>query len=326
MITRRKIVLRDAAPIGGIDVGEDYLDLALLSGDRSALSYHRVALVGLRRPIAVSLAARIADAAPALRRGALALVDSPRAPRDADCARGQLTARANPPSSRRIDSALRELLRRSVDRAMRLSMFPTPPIEYFARCIESPGCKPHLRAIGEELLASVFRAPAIRRGSEAASRIRGGLLFTRFMLVGFAVFPALEELGLRAFECYPDLQFRLWQPGSRAQLPSKRFRARALAVRTDICARLARAAGTRKFELPATLDQADAAVLALSAAAGAARGSLIEIRCAAEGRFAVALAANEAHRGALDKLRMGRLQRGCHGAPAGVNEAGQGFC
>src|SRR5277367_2290973 len=73
LITRRKIILRNSAPIAGLDVGEDYLDLAVLSGDRAALSYHRITLAGLRSPVSASLAARIADAAPALRGGALAL-------------------------------------------------------------------------------------------------------------------------------------------------------------------------------------------------------------------------------------------------------------
>ena len=42
------------------------------------------------------------------------------------------------------------------------------------------------------------------------------------------------------------------------------------------------------IEAPTTLDEADAAVLAMSAAASASTDSLIELHCAAEGRFAVA--------------------------------------
>ncbi len=87
------------------------------------------------------------------------------------------------------------------------------------------------------------------------------------MLAGFAVFPALERLGVGAFEAYPDLQMRLWSDGG--ELPPKRNRAEAIRVRRRICARLARIVGVRPFEAPRTLDQADAAVLALSAAASA---------------------------------------------------------
>ncbi len=165
---------------------------------------------------------------------------------------------------------------------MALSMFPTPRAEYFIRCAHSPGCKPHLRAIAEELL-DCARGAAIDFGP-----VSGGALFTRFMLAGFALFPALEKLGIRAWECFPDLQFRLCSNGA-APAP-KRSRTEAIRGRRAICARLARSAGVRNFEPPRTLDQADAAVLALSAAAGLSTGAVFELYHSQEGRFALALA------------------------------------
>jgi hypothetical protein len=49
--------------------------------------------------------------------------------------------------------------------------------------------------------------------------------------------------------------------------------------------------GVTSYHPPTTLDEADAAVLALSAAASAAIGSLFELHCSPEGRFAVAFEA-----------------------------------
>jgi len=162
-------------------------------------------------------------------------------------------------------------------------MFPTPRAEYFAGCIANSTCKPHLRAIGEELLASVIKV----RSRKTDGPIPGGT-FTRFMLAGFGVFPALEELGVCVCEAYPDLMMRLWSEGEL--LPPKKLRGEALRVRASICARLARIVGVREFRIPTTLDEADAAVLALSAAASSIAGALIELHCPAEGRFAVAFA------------------------------------
>jgi hypothetical protein len=279
------IVIASRAPILGVDVGEDYLDLAMLAADRTSLAYHRVPLDGIRRPVAESIAHRIAAAVGLDLRGSVALVDSPRAPRDVDCSRGKMVQRMEPPQARVIDASLRALLRSTFNGTMRpLSMFPPPPASYFAECVANTGCKPHLRAIAEELLASVIDIPrATRTGS-----IAGGT-FTRFMLAGFAVFPALEQLGIRAFESYPDLQMRLWSDA--VQLPPKRLRGEALRVRRNICAQLAAIIKVTNFEAPKTLDEADAAVLALSAAASASTESLIELHCRPEGRFAVAFKA-----------------------------------
>ncbi len=283
--TQRKIIVAKSAPILGVDVGEDFLDLAMLSAGRATLSHHRVALVGIGKPVVESLARRIADAAGENLRGALALVDSPRSPRDVDCSGKRMLMRIEAPSARVIDAALRQLLRARFNGAMRpLAMFPTPLASYFAACAAMHGCKPHLRAIAEEILASAIPIP---RATQTKSIVGG--TFTRFMLAGFAVFPALERLGARAFEAYPDLQMRLWSDG--AQLPPKRSRAEALRVRTNICAALAGILGMTNYDTPTTLDEADAAVLALSAAASASAQSLIELRCEAEGRFAVAFKA-----------------------------------
>jgi hypothetical protein len=280
--TQNRIEIASGAPILGIDVGEDYLDLALLSADRATLSYHRVPMTGITSPVVDAMTQGIAGAVGLDTRGAIALVDSPRTPRDVDCSGGKMIRRMEVPRVRVIDTALRELLRTRFNGTMRpLSMFPTPLVEYFAGCIASPICKPHLRAIGEELLAAAIRFPAV----SSNGAIAGGT-FTRFMLAGFAVFPALERLGLRTFEAYPDLQMRLWSDG--VQIPPKGRRGEALGVRRNICANLAAVLGITTFQAPKTLDEADAAVLVLSAAVSAATGSLVELYCPAEGRFAVA--------------------------------------
>lgn len=108
----------------------------------------------------------------------------------------------------------------------------------------------------------------------------------RFMLAGFAAHAALAIRQVRAFECYPDMEFRLWS--GCARLASKARRNEALAVRRTICAKLARIAGVSLREMPRTLDQADAAVLALSAAAATKRGAIVELDNQAEGKFLVA--------------------------------------
>jgi hypothetical protein len=280
--TLRKIVIAEAA-ILGVDVGEDYLDLAMLAADRASLSYHRLPLEGIASTVAESLARRIAGAIGRDLGGAVALVDSPRAPRDIDCSRARMVRRMDAPRARVIDTSLRELLRSRFHGMMRpLSMFPTPLANYFAGCIARSDCKPHLRAIATDLLASVITSSR----ASTAGALAGGT-FTRFMLAGFAVFPALEQLGIRALEAYPDLQMRLWCDGV-VELPSKRLRIEALRVRQQICVRLAAIVKVANFEMPKTLDEADAAVLALSAGASADTESLIELHCRPEGRFAIA--------------------------------------
>ncbi len=193
-----------------------------------------------------------------------------------------MKARVPAPSRRIIDGALRRLFARLGKG--RLSMYPTPKVEYFVRCVRARGCKPHLRTLSRELLG---RFVEISSANMKHPTINSGALFTRFMIVGFAVHAALEMLGVRAFECYPDMEFRLWS--GRVTLASKARRREALAVRRTICSRLARTAGISLGRAPLTLDEADATVLALGAVSAAKRGSLVELGNRAEGRFLVAL-------------------------------------
>ncbi len=280
--TQNRIEIASGAPILGIDVGEDYLDLALLSADRATLSYHRVPMTGITSPVVDAMTQGIAGAVGLDTRGAIALVDSPRTPRDVDCSGGKMIRRMEVPRVRVIDTALRELLRTRFNGTMRpLSMFPTPLGEYFAGCIASPICKTASARDRRRIARGRHPVP----GRVEQRRHRGGT-FTRFMLAGFAVFPALERLGLRTFEAYPDLQMRLWSDG--VQIPPKGRRGEALGVRRNICANLAAVLGIPTFQAPKTLDEVDAAVLALSAAVSAATGSLVELYCPVEGRFAVA--------------------------------------
>src|ERR1700737_3956432 len=83
---RRLSVGRDTT-IAGIDVGEDFLALAILVSEKSELRLARIALRGISgdAPGALAqLAARIIDVAPELAVPAIALVDSPRWPCDLD--------------------------------------------------------------------------------------------------------------------------------------------------------------------------------------------------------------------------------------------------
>jgi hypothetical protein len=238
--------------------------------------------------------AAIADAIratiPALACNAVALIDSPRFPRDLDGASGSQIRPA--PRGRAIDAALRMLVvtLNAADRApaLRLAMFPTPPLEYFESCAADPACKPHLRAIAAAILGRA--GPANRR---RRSRLTAGRLFTRFMLAGFATYPALEVLGARAFESYPYLAFTLWRSAGETLAP-KGQRGPALAARRRILARLAGAIGIAAMPEPQTLDQSDAAALAITAALGARRGALLAAGAPAEGHFIVALDRNDA--------------------------------
>jgi hypothetical protein len=222
------------------------------------------------------------------------MVDSPRWPCDLDWSKSMPMARVGQVRGRLLDANLRALIGHvagngRADAALRrLSMFPTPRFEYFARCAASPACKPHLRALARELFAEVFD------GYDGGEAPRGGAIFTRFMLSGFGAYRALERIGAAAYECYPDLQFRLWAHGT--ELPPKGDHRNALAVRKRINARIARALGLRGAARIATMDQADAAILALSAAAALRFGMVAVIEEPAEGHFAVALGAARASR------------------------------
>ncbi len=164
-------------------------------------------------------------------------------------------------------------------------MYPTPKVGYFVRCVRARGRKPHLRTLGRELLGRFVEVSSANMKHSTISS--GGALFTRFMLAGFAIHAALGMLGVRAFECYPDMEFRLWSGG--VEIAPKARRREALAVRRRICSRLARIVGISLARAPLTLDEADAAVLALATVAAAKRGSLVELNNRAEGRFLLAL-------------------------------------
>jgi len=166
--------------------------------------------------------------------------------------------------------------------AIQLSMFPTPEFEYFKQCAIASACKPHLRSAYRQLFENGANLPASDRINSSA-RVPGGN-FTRFMLAGFLTFRAWQELGVQTLEAYPDLEYRL---SSRNALPPKRDRKAAMAERISITRRLRESLGIGLTSLPATLDQADAEVLALSAAIAAQQGSLAALEHPAEGRFLI---------------------------------------
>ena len=109
------------------------------------------------------------------------------------------------------------------------------------------------------------------------------------MLAGFATYCALERLGVPAFEAYPDLQFRLWREGR--PLASKSAGRAAFTDRLEIITALAAALELVGAGAIRTLDQADAAILALSARTALERGAIGLIEEAEEGCFALPLQA-----------------------------------
>jgi len=278
----------------GIDVGEDFLDLAIVNPRARSLRFARVALTGLSGQVSAALAGRIIEAAPELDAHTVAMVDSPRWPCDLDWSRfeqtGELRYREPSPRGRELDQSLRQIHRELIApqangaRSRGLSMFPTPRAAHFLRWMNDVRCKPHLRAIALELFG------ASRCDSDAPA---AGGTFTRFMLAGFATYRALGLLGVSAFEAYPDLQLRLSSPATR--LPPKRS-AGARDVRCRIVAALATRLKIRDAPRPATLDDADAAALALAAADAARRGALCVMSNACEGRFLLALDARQSRR------------------------------
>jgi len=254
---RKRVVpfrIRARQPIAGIDVGEDFLDLAILDEARS-IRLCRVEISSCEKNPIAEIAKRIAATAPELGRGAIALVDSPRTPRFAES--------RSDSRERDLDSMLRDTVTR-LNRArgendqVKLAMFPTPPPEYFLRCAADSRCKPHLAAIAREIVGEAKRYHG-RNGGR-------GWLFTRFMLAGFAVHSALELLGVRSVEAYPYLAFTLWKTADEA-LPPKSKSRDALMARRKIIERLAH---TARLEVPPTrtLDEVDATVLAITAAIG----------------------------------------------------------
>ncbi len=265
----------------GIDVGEDFLDLAVLRTRTMTVEHHRIALRGIEAAPLETLRERLRACCPDVGPRWLALIDSPRWPLDLDCSKPAVVLRDPLPAGRLLDRALRQILRASpAHSAMRLSMFPTPRLDYFTRCARRPTCKPHLRAAYLHLFQPADRSANPDSSSESAWAEGGN--FTRFMLAGFLAFQGFHSLGAQTLEAYPELQFRL-SAGDR--LLPKRAGGPALAQRVAINRKLRRVIGIKRSPLPASLDQADAEILILSAALAARRGSLSTLEHPAEGRF-----------------------------------------
>lgn len=267
----------------GVDVGEDFLDLAELRIASHTVRHHRIALRGIEANPLVILCERLTACCPDCGPRWLALIDSPRWPRDLDCSSSAIVARDPVPPGRILDQALRALLRESGRHsAIQLSMFPTPDFAYFQNCANAPACKPHLRAVYRQL----FVNGTVSRPSDSAklpARPAGGN-FTRFMLAGFLTFRAWQALGVQVLEAYPDLQYRLSSP--KAPAP-KRVGKVAVEERIAITRHLRQSLGIETASPPATLDQADAEILALTAAIAANEGSLAALEHPAEGRFLI---------------------------------------
>jgi hypothetical protein len=291
-----------------VDVGEDYLDIATLAPDDRRLSLARVDLRQIapqtpRRTYSnpdtlSSLRAMLADVVPELCR-TIWLVDSPRWPRDLDWTQPGAAARPDSPPGRELDASLRALLAtlRNADpdsTLAPLSMFPTPPMRYFGAHLNAATCKPHLRPFGKALFGE-----ALNREYGAPS----GGIFTRFMIAGFATYRALEGAGGEVYECYPDLQFRLWCRGRRlVSKNSATGRAAALASRIHVLSALARQLGVRGLRQIHRMDEADASILSLSAAAARQCGATWVVQNAEEGIFMVA----------VDEAEARRLKQGWH--------------
>jgi hypothetical protein len=236
--------------------------------------------------------------------GAIALIDSPRWPSDLDWSKQpEIVPTGDSRHGREIDAGLRALvftLRKggTAFRQSYLSMFPTPPMRYFGAHLNLSDCKSHLRTLGRALFAE-----ALNRKYGAAS----GGIFTRFMIAGFATYQALQTICAETYECYPDLQFRLWC--GRQQLFSKNSssgRKAALASRIRVLSALARKLGVSGTNQIQRMDEADAAILAMSVAAARCYGATLILANAWEGSFMVALDEPEAehlqwgHRGFLE--------------------------
>jgi len=202
--------LESDAAIVGIDVGENFLDHRV---DRARA--RRTALRAQSRWIkfAEQIASRrwpmsLPIEWPELRAGAVAIVDSPRCPIDTDCSQSHFAPRENPPARRAIDSGLRAMVNRLNENPARARKTQTVAVsdaadEIFHRMRTSSRMQVGiLRSMGEQLFRPL-ESPA-----QIPARLTGGALFTRFMIVGFAVYQALATIGVDAYEGYsvPGLQ------------------------------------------------------------------------------------------------------------------------
>jgi hypothetical protein len=257
-----------------------------------ALELARVDLRGIEKAEEAlpELARRIAGEAPQLTQGAIAIIDSPRWPCDLDWSQSGAIRRLEEVTARVIDRELQAIvktLRATGARELTLSMFPTPRLDYFTRQIAANSCKPHLRAFGHELFGRGEPDPGLATGGS----------FTRFMLAGFATYRALGVLRITCYEGYPDLQFRLWignepLPSKIRKKMTKADSLRALPVRQRLVAELAERLGIGGSGAVATLDYADAAMLALSVKAAESEDCGVVVEHQAEGRFWITLPAN----------------------------------
>ncbi len=190
--------------------------------------------------------------------------------------------------------------RRNSDPSISFSLYPTPDISYFEDGSIYDTRKPYLRSIAREVLG-LDPHPGRRRPG-------GGRVFTRFMLVGFAAYRAAQSLGLDAVEGFPHLAFAMWLEAGEI-LPLKRHPPSAFDARRAITERLASTMGMRiqwdeSRPMRRRIDQADAAVLALTAAIGRESGGLYSVGAAGEGRFL--LPVSQRDRVAADDLITGR--------------------
>jgi Protein of unknown function (DUF429) len=236
------------------------------------------------------LGAMLADKVSELR-GAIVLVDSPRWPSDLDWSKPGVVAAARSQRGREIDIGLRAVvltLRKLGTKCAfaPLSMFPTPPMRYFGAHLNTATCKPHLRMLGQALFGE-----ALNRDYGPAS----GGIFTRFMIAGFAAYRALEAIGAEVYECYPDLQYKLWC-GRHRLLPKKSGGRAVLASRMRVLSALARRLGISGCRQIQRLDEADATILGLSVIAAQHHGATLIFENPCEGRFMVALDEPEAER------------------------------
>ena len=197
-----------------------------------------------------------------------------------------LTAMNARHSGREIDTALRDLvlsLRSSnaVAALPPLSLFPTPTMAYFGAHLNLATCKPHLRSLGQALFGN-----ALNRDYGPAS----GGIFTRFMIAGFATYRALYGVATRVYESYPELQFGLWD--SHQQLLSKNSPCGVAAARESRIAILSGLAERLQIKQPLhirRMDEADAAILALSTAAACRHNTTFVVQNCREGSFLLGL-------------------------------------
>jgi Protein of unknown function (DUF429) len=291
--------------VAGIDVGEDFLDVASFSPSSLRLNLARVDLRQVSADPVLNpasprleaiglLSSMLINAAPELR-GAIVLVDSPRWPRDLDWSdsahassrahQTPVAARKNFRGGRQIDAALRALVcalgELGPSALATLSMFPTPPMNYFGAHLNSATCKPHLRRFGQALFGTAL--------TREYTPVTGGI-FTRFMIAGFATYQALAPFAGQVYESYPDLQFKLWRRDF--QIISKNSaegRTAALASRIRVLSALARELGMSGLPHIPLMDEADAAILALSTLAAYQQGAVLMLASPDEGSFLLGL-------------------------------------